>query len=378
MSTFLGAASHVPPPANSFATRNLADDSRADRSANPDLVIPSPIRSLAKDMFIHKHPETGELYYMHKYGEAIHPAPKTGAPRDLGRTKLGDTELRLCILGDSGTGTIDQQDVALALQDTVRSHQTHAILHVGDALYETGLKDVEDPKFDDLLISYYGDIKKPIYLAIGNHEYGHRDGSGSVQALLARANSGEGHNVKLPSRYYSFGFELADKTAVDLFVLDTSVICSEPEQLAWLAEKLEASDAKYKLVYGHHPMHSYGLHGDQPHLQKVLLPLLEKHASAYLCGHEHDQQVLQSDGGLPLLVTGTAGEARDTESGPRSHYSGAVLGFATLHIDAAAMDLTLRNHRGEAVFSETWKERKQNKAAFSARLPQLQALEAQF
>lgn len=377
MSTTVGPTNHVPPIATARGERTLAEDCRTERGSNPDLVIPTSIRSLAKDMYIHAHPETGDVYYMHKYGEAVHPAPKTGAPRDLGRTRLNDTELRLCILGDSGTGTIDQQDVALALQDTVKKNHTHAILHVGDAIYETGLKNVEDRKFDDLLVNYYGDIAKPIYLAIGNHEYGHRDGSGSIQALLARANSGEGHNVNLPSRYYSFGFELADQTAVDLFVLDTSVICSEPEQLTWLKEKLEASDAKYKLVYGHHPMHSYGLHGDQPHLQKVLLPLLEKHASAYLCGHEHDQQVLQSDGGLPLLVTGTAGEARDTESGPRTHFSGSVLGFATLNIDAAAMDLTLRDHRGETVFQETWKERKPNKPAHSSRLPQLQAFAAQ-
>lgn len=375
MSTHIGPT-HVAASTQAPKVRTLAEDSRNDRSADPNLVIPSPIRDLAKDMFIHTHPETGEHFYMHKYGEAVHPAPKTGGPRDLGRTRLNDRELRVCILGDSGTGTIDQHDVALGIQETVKKNNSHAILHMGDALYDNGLRDVEDRKFDDLLVNYYGDIQRPIYLALGNHEYGNAEGTGSVQALLARANSGEDHHVVLPSRYYRFGFELEDHTAIDFFVLDTSVISSEPEQLAWLREQLSSSDAKYKLVYGHHPMHSYGLHGDLPHLQKLLLPLLEKHASAYLCGHEHDQQVLQSDGGLPLLVTGTAGEARDTQSGPRTHYSGAHLGFATLHVNAAAMDLTLRDHKGDAVFHERWRARPTAKPRTFARLPQLQALES--
>ena len=100
-----------------------------------------------------------------------------------------------------------------------------------------------------------------------------------------------------PARTHSFGYTLNDGAAVDLFVLDTNVLASEPAQLQWLKKGLERSDATHQIVLGHHPLHSYGLHVDQKHLQQLLLPLLERHASPYLCGHEDDQQVLRSDDG---------------------------------------------------------------------------------
>ena len=199
-----------------------------------------------------------------------------------------------------------------------------------------------------------------------------------VEAVLNLAKAGASDDMVFPARTYSFGYTLNDGTAVDFFVLDTNVLASEAAQLEWLKKGLERSDATHKIVMGHHPLHSYGLHGDQKHLQQLLLPLLERHASAYLCGHEHDQQVLRSDGGLPLLVTGAAGEARETGTGPRQRFGQDLLGFATLELSAAALRIDVRDHDGNAVYTETVTSKAKAKAQTPppARHPRLQALQA--
>jgi tartrate-resistant acid phosphatase type 5 len=358
------------------ARRTLAQAEREANAAGQTLQVPAVIAPFADVMFEHRHPETGKNVYIHRYGEAVHPAPSTGRPVDLGRRTLPDNELRLAVFGDSGKDNAAQRAVADGIAATIKNRGAQAAIHVGDAFYDNGLKSVEDPKFQRLFNDYYDGMGVPVYFMLGNHEYGNSAEAGSVEAVLNLAKAGASEDMVFPARSYSFGFTLKDGTAIDFFVLDTNVISSEPQQLTWLKRGLERSDAAFKIVVGHHPLHSYGLHGDQKHLQQLLLPLLEKHASAYVCGHEHDQQVLRSDGGLPLLISGAAGEARETGTGPRQRFGDDVLGFATLELNARQLRIDVRDHEGNAVYSESHAPRAAVKAPPTSRHPRLQALEA--
>lgn len=366
----------TPATPTSPARRTLAEAAAAATMAGKPMAVPALLAPLADVMFEHVHPETGRSVFLHRYGEAAHPAPRTGRPVDLGRRPLADRELRLAVFGDSGKETDDQRAVADGIAATIRVRKTHAAIHVGDAFYDNGLVDIEDPKFQRLFNDYYDGMGVPVYFMLGNHEYGNGSRAGSVEAILALASAGASKDMVFPARSYSFGYVLNDGVAVDLFVLDTTVLASDAAQLSWLKNGLEKSDAAHKIVIGHHPLHSYGLHGDQKHLQTLLLPLLEKHASAYLCGHEHDQQVLRSDGGLPLVITGAAGEARQTGTGPRQHFGAGVLGFATLAVSAAGLQIDIRNHDGHAVYTERVAAKGRAQAPPPARHPRLQALGA--
>src|SRR6266705_140231 len=69
-----------------------------------------------------------------------------------------------------------------------------------------------------------------------------------------------------PSPYYTFSAGPAQ-----FFALDTNEVSEA--QLLWLDAELKKSSAKWKLVYGHHPIYSDGRHGDSQVLIEKLLPL---------------------------------------------------------------------------------------------------------
>lgn len=92
-------------------------------------------------------------------------------------------------------------------------------------------------------------------------------------------------------------------------------------QLKWLAEGLENSTAKWKLVYGHHILWSIGgtKYSEGHVLRKLLMPSLCENADAYIAGHEHDLELLTDDCSkytnesgkkLPLIISGAASKMR--------------------------------------------------------------------
>jgi acid phosphatase len=113
-------------------------------------------------------------------------------------------------------------------------------------------------------------------------------------------------------------------------------------QLEWLDLELSRSKARWKVVYGHHPIYSHGSHGDTDGLDKTLLPILQKNgAHAYIAGHEHTVQHLKPVGGVHLFVNAAGGQgARQAAPGPRTLYSASFYGFTV--IDAGPDELRLR------------------------------------
>lgn len=115
-----------------------------------------------------------------------------------------------------------------------------------------------------------------------------------------------------PSLYYRLRARVPQtNVTVAIFMLDTVTLCGnsddflgqrpqrprDPElartQLAWLKQQLAAAREDYVLVAGHYPVWSIAEHGPTHCLVKQLLPLLAKYkVTAYLCGHDHNLQVL--------------------------------------------------------------------------------------
>lgn len=240
--------------------------------------------------------------------------------------------LRLFLTGDTGTGNGDQMGVAASMIAEAALRKPHFMVNLGDLIYEAGVQTPDDPALLERIDAPYAELA-PMYAALGNHDHW-----GNVDAVVAHAETSD--TIVLPARFYGFTYEFGGRTA-DFFVLDTQVLEQDPAQLAWLAERFGASTADYKIVLGHHPIHSGGSHGDTDYMKALVLPIIEGQAKLYASGHEHDQQVLSTAGGSLLLVSGAGGKQRDTGETDRTHFAAAGLGFSALTLGQDGLQLDL-------------------------------------
>jgi hypothetical protein len=83
----------------------------------------------------------------------------------------------------------------------------------------------------------------------------------------------------------------------------------------WLDKALSESKAKFKIVYGHYPLYSSGMHAKKAEMVKQFRdrvePLLIKHGvNLYLAGHEHHYEKSKVIGGIQHIVSGAGGKVR--------------------------------------------------------------------
>jgi hypothetical protein len=106
-------------------------------------------------------------------------------------------------------------------------------------------------------------------------------------------------------RYYTF-----KRNNVALFALDSTYM--SPEQLKWLEDELQKSNAPWKICYFHHPLYSDGkFHGSDLDLRARLEPLFEKYGvNLVLSGHEHVYERLKPQNGIYYFVLGNSGQLR--------------------------------------------------------------------
>ena len=73
---------------------------------------------------------------------------------------------------------------------------------------------------------------------------------------------------------------------------NTNALPESKEQINWLRNELENSKARWNLVIGHKPIHSYGYHKDVDFMVADVLPILCGSADLYFSAHEYNEQVL--------------------------------------------------------------------------------------
>lgn len=240
--------------------------------------------------------------------------------------------------GDNGTGTPDQYNVANGVKAFCATQLCQFVALLGDNIYPSGVESADDPQLQEKFEKPYKDLNLRFYAALGNHDY-----RGNIQGEIDYTKKSK--KWVMPSRYYRFQVR-----EVAFFVIDSDEF--DEVQAKWLDDALAASTAHWKVVYGHHPIWSYGWHGDTAVLKERLLPVLAKRkADFYLCGHEHDQQVLAAEGLIEVVSGGGGQELRGTKMGPRSLYAKQMHGFGHLLIDGSKARLVMTDTNGAELFS---------------------------
>jgi len=260
----------------------------------------------------------------------------------------GSPGLRIVAFGDFGEqpnrNTGPQNDVAKAITAYHADQPFDFGLTLGDNFYPAGLPSPTDPRWTSQWERLYSPMGIRVYAVLGNHDY---KNAASPRAEMERSS----HSATwcLPRPYFTF-----TAGAVQLFAVDTTPV-EEPEhdpgsamaaQRQWLDRALGASKARWKIVYGHHPVYTNGDHGGRsgsiPRIKSYLLPLLLKHkVDVYLAGHDHDLEALEPEDGVHFFVSGGAGRhLRGFErTGCQRWGTASSYGFTVLETDATGLSL---------------------------------------
>ena len=220
----------------------------------------------------------------------------------------------ICI-GDFGSGQEIQYRVSQLIKYLNNRLPCELVLGLGDNIYPTGVKCVNDNNFIDKFEKPYSILPEHIkfYNCLGNHDY-----YGGKKSIKSQINYTQKSNRwVLPSNYYCFG-KIVNGISCDFFVIDTNLYevtdnqKEQKKQEKWIIEQLGKSKARWRIVYGHHPWKSCGVHGNcGDKLDEFYSNICKTNkVDIIINGHDHDQQHLYIPDIVNLVVSGTGGKTR--------------------------------------------------------------------
>lgn len=241
---------------------------------------------------------------------------------------LNQPIFRFVSVADTGTGGDGQYAVANAMNRYHEQSKFDLVVLAGDNIYNHG----EIEKIGDVFEKPYQKLLEAgvkFYACLGNHDI--RTNNGEDQLKYAGFN--------MPERYYTFR-----RDKMQFFALDTNHNADWETQLPWLEKQLSKSDAEWKIVFGHHPFYSAGLHGSSVEIRELLTPLFQKYkVQLYINGHDHNYERTKSINGTTFLTCGAGANTRPVGKSPVTAHSASQLSFVAYdvypaHIVLSAID----------------------------------------
>jgi tartrate-resistant acid phosphatase type 5 len=284
--------------------------------------------------------------------------------RDVAHAMDRTAELKLSALrrateNGSDSGVDQQPSPAFTSNDVGDFNGVDFVVSTGDNMYEDGVKDEFDHKFMTHFEQVYAlPFLKNLtwFISLGNHDHG---AHGVMRDVVGQIRyTKRSRRWFLPSTYYTQLFEVHDEASggfrIQLVVLDTYdtspfMTKISAGQLRWFEETLRGSTADWIFVVGHRPIASAGRkHGSSPYLRARLLPAMARYGvTAYMCGDDHELQVLEADGVL-LLLSGGGARAKSDLKAPLNEtvFQAGVHGFMTVSVAAARVAVTVHDRTG--------------------------------
>jgi hypothetical protein len=277
-------------------------------------------------------------------GPVVVQAPQTAAAAPIAFPNK-DGSLKFGVLGDFGTGTREQYQMADQIAKLHARFPFEIVVTVGDNLYgserpQDFVRKFETP-YKPLL-----DAGVKFYASLGNHD-------AREQARYKLFNM-DGKT------YYTFK---APREDVRFFMLESDY--PRPEQIAWLERELQNSNEKWKIPCFHHPLYSSGgRHGSDLTLRRTLEPLFIKYGvSVVLTGHDHFYERIKPQNGIVYFVAGGSGKLREGNIGGRSGLTAkgfdTDLSFLAAEISDDEMHFQTISRQGAIVDSGVIQRRKE-------------------
>ncbi|MEO6260399.1 MAG: metallophosphoesterase [Thermoanaerobaculia bacterium] len=286
--------------------------------------------------------------------------------------------LRLLITGDAGA---THSRLRAGIQAVQKDRAIDAIILTGDNFYQCGVASVDDPQWTKIT-EHFGPAGVPIFPVFGNHDYGDPSRNRTKSDTCASFATNPAAQIEATGTVPGWSFPaenyVVKTAAADLLMIDTQPLASRWDRpflqsgtadsiTSWLQQRLRECKKPWRIVVGHHTIYSSGEHGrtnsrDQQNMRR-LLPLLTKgHVDLYLCGHDHDLELLgnlRSRKGPLFLVSGAGSGIGDMrarkpaalKTEPPTLFPdpvSAMFGFAVLEIESARLTITFYDPEGVA------------------------------
>ena len=253
---------------------------------------------------------------------------------------------RFVAVGDTGTGEGGQYAVGNGIRSVCARRTCGFVVLLGDNIYRSGVSSADDPQFTTKFEAPYDGIPVPFYAVLGNHDYG-GDGDGDEfhKGQFQVAYTARSSRWRMPDAFYRF-----TAGSVEFFALDTNMQMygEDAAQRQVVDGWLEQSTSPWKVVFGHHPYRSNGLHGNAGSYNGTTgIPavsgdgvksfmesiFVRGRADLLLSGHDHNLQWLQpvsTCAGTELIVSGAGAVPRVLLDASSPSYNDVYFQAATL------------------------------------------------
>ncbi len=244
------------------------------------------------------------------------------------------SEIRVVLLGDTGSGNSQQKQVAAAMEKTCAEKGCDLVLLLGDNFIMDGVSDVGDPQFQYKFEDIYS-LSLPFYAVLGNHDF-----RGSWRAQIEYTQRSE--RWKMPDVNYAIEAGPVLFQAINT----TCTICS-------LASLFGKKQKPWKVVFGHRPFVTSGRHRGMTGLERFLI-LLSKTQFVF-SGHNHILEHLHYKG-IDQIVSGGGGnpihEIAEKPS-PFKKFLLQDLGYVWVHFTAQQVNTHFFDATGQEVYHFT-------------------------
>lgn len=271
--------------------------------------------------------------------------------------------LNFIVVSDSGEKTDSLRARASILADhmdsLVRRGGISFVLHAGDQIHDKGVRDALDPEWKFKFLDVYERdalMSIPWHAVPGNHEY--RSNPDAVAEYSSVQPWWE-----TPSRYYAI-----EEGGVLILMMDTTPLidsykCEEKglvpagyrrEELHWADSTLAASNARWKIVVGHHPVYSVTEKKtkERKDMQRRIVPLLRDHGvRLYINGHVHNFQHVIDDNGISYVTNASSVKNRAAAAGNGSRFWNPGPGFTVVSVSRRCMKVYFVNGDGDVIYS---------------------------
>lgn len=245
-------------------------------------------------------------------------SPKFPMTKDMNQF-AGREEIRIVIMGDTGSGDENQRGVAELLADVKARHGCDLVLLLGDNFIQHGVKDINDEQFQNKFEKIY-DVDLPFYAVLGNHDL-----RGSWRAQVAYSNLSS--RWLMPDVNYQF-------EAGPVFMQGINTSCT----FCSLWTLFKKSTRPWRVVFGHRPFITSGRHRGMVGFERWVIS--KSKPDFYFSGHNHILEHLSAEG-IEAIVSGGGGnpihEIQDQEH-PQRHYFLQDMGVVWLHFTPSKVD----------------------------------------